>query len=1269
MSHFKHKFTSLCIAVALGTAASFSDAGESENINQLLNQGHYWYEQGRPDFTEEAWRKVLLVDPGNTEALAGLREIEKTNLDQLDRDTLKHARSLAQQKDYPQAIELYRAAFKAYGGQPPTAYLAAEYYQTLAATEQGWPTAHAKMSQLVRTYPSNKKFRLALAIIKSQNESTRVDAIKSLQKLRRDADVGSEATRAWKDALLWLGGTGGDWKLAHAGLQQLVNENPGNKEYQFALARLKTYRKHARAEGIRMLQTLSASPALASQANKAWRDALLWMSPKKSDLPLYRDWLVQHPDDDEIRAKMKQRGQAKATVSNSPIVRGYHLLETDHPDQAEREFQRILDRSPNNASALAGLGTIEMRKENFHGALRLFRQAIQSSPRRRNELQDQINESEFWAAFLDAKWARKHGKLEEARRFIEQAEALKPDHFDTWLLHAQIEDQLGDKNLARQYYRKVLDVDPGNTAARDGVIAMLIGMDNHEEAEELITKFGLPDTEYRRIYNQSEADRLHAEGRRNPDPKQATRLLSKAMNLQPDDAWVRLDLARLYRAQGLKEEAVGLFDELIGDNPGNTDAYHAKALFFADNNEPYEALLTLEGIPKEQRTAAQSALYRELYRHIWVRQQRLEAEELIKIKDFNSVRDIAKGIQVVEHYDPEFMLTRAELLADLGETRQAMQLAEKAYALGNNKETGFQIHYATVLLKTRQHTALRALLANLQQTRKLSFRQQDDVDRLRLGLSLQTAEELKSQGRYAEARQALSPIMEKYGEQTDVKLALAALYPGDHKKALKLYREIISDDPTNKAAYAGAAGSYMAQRQFSQAEEVVNKGLERTLDAPQLLALRGGLKIMKGARNSGAQDLHQALTSSGDDSLPGESWRTEARQKLRRLNNEKIDTRLAAGSLRSRRGDNGLDRFAEASIPLEIRHHRDYETSTGLQLQGVAIDAGDMHGDTIDISRLGSAGINPGGFNSEIYNVEDSGVAIAGFYRKRHFTALVGTSPVGFAVNNILGGLHWRFKSYGREFSGDLSRTSVKDSVLSYAGTKDPQTGKNWGGVTRSGLTLNYDQGPGSWGFYGKAGYYKLKGDGVFDNQEAQVKGGLYWKLVDNDDQSLKIGISGHWHSFENNLSYFTLGHGGYFSPQQYVSVTLPIDYESSFGNIHYRFGVDLGIQDFHNDGALAFPDDPALQAQLEVIQQTTVPGLTTAYPEEDINEFAYNIRGEVEYNFSRKLSGGGWFNAGNSENFQELKGGIYLRFYQLPRTEQHPLFLDGEGDPKIERW
>ncbi len=170
----------------------------------------------------------------------------------------------------------------------------------------------------------------------------------------------------------------------------------------------------------------------------------------------------------------------------------------------------------------------------------------------------------------------------------------------------------------------------------------------------------------------------------------------------------------------------------------------------------------------------------------------------------------------------------------------------------------------------------------------------------------------------------------------------------------------------------------------------------------------------------------------------------------------------------------------------------------------------------------------------------DAGLGVGVAYQARNWQADIGSTPLGFGKTDFNAGVSLR-QPLGEEFSLNLglSRRPVRDSLLSFAGARDKRSGVAWGGVSASGGRGGLTWDDGNIGVYGYGALHRLTGSYVVSNTKAELGGGVYQHFVRDADRSLTGGVSLTAIKYDKNLRYFTFGHGGYFSPQEFVAVAL----------------------------------------------------------------------------------------------------------------------------------
>ncbi len=205
-------------------------------------------------------------------------------------------------------------------------------------------------------------------------------------------------------------------------------------------------------------------------------------------------------------------------------------------------------------------------------------------------------------------------------------------------------------------------------------------------------------------------------------------------------------------------------------------------------------------------------------------------------------------------------------------------------------------------------------------------------------------------------------------------------------------------------------------------------------------------------------------------------------------------------------------------------------------------------------------------------DIKADGVALGVGYGHRSWQLDLGVTPVNFARLTIVGGLSWKRAFRNVDLTLEASRRAVEESVLSFAGVSDPGTGRVWGGVVKQGgaVTLRHDDRNSK--SYAVLDYKYLTGMNVEPNHSLAAHLGLRWELQRAKSTRLETGIAVSAMAFERNLSEFTYGHGGYFSPQRFVHFGLPIDWRGSYQAMAWQLTLEPGVTWFQMDEAPYYP-------------------------------------------------------------------------------------------------
>lgn len=805
----------LTAAGLLCASAALQAQAQDDGRAALAEQGAYWQNMGRIDLAEENWRKLLRLDPNAADALYGMAQVELTR-----------GRAEAAQP----WIDRLRAA------HPRDA--------RLARLQAGGPA----MSDLQRARAAAQAGRVAEAL-----------------QLYRTV-IGNQAPppNLAREYYELLAGSPQGWEDGRRGLQELLRQQPDNAELKLAVARAQTYRESARRDGIRTLSELAAAGgSAAGPARASWRQALIWLDARERDIPLYEAFLASGPDE-AVAARLqaiRTPAVAEGTLASpaaQPVAEGFRAIDRGDLAGAEQRFQDALRRQPGYAEAQGGLGIVRLRQDRFAEAQQLLEQASRGGG---NRFAAALRSATYWNLMRQGDAARERNDLANARALYERA--VHVDEREPTGLNALADLQAADGNYteAERHYRRVLEAKADDAQALRGLIVVYTQTGRADEAQQLMARLtpeqlreagGLRNLRATQARSQARA-RLEA-----GDIAGSQRLLEDAMLQNPDDPWLRLDLAQIYRRAGQLPQARSVMDGLLMSQPNMPDVLFASALLAADAGDGAAGLEYLERIPAASRTREM----RDLQRRLYVQTQSQRALALARQGQAAAARAVLAAAESALGRDmsADIWGPLAEAYAEVGDGPRALAMSRQLLARSPNPAIGDRLLYASVLVKTRQDVELAALLRQLQAT-PMTSAQRAQFDGLRTGYLLRQADVLRESGNLEAAFNMLSPLLAAQPEDPGALGALARLYSSarDEAQALALYQRILQRNPTDLDTLLAAAASASAARAHGDAQSYVMAALKQAPDQSRVLAAAGRVFRNAGDNRQAEQYLQAAL--------------------------------------------------------------------------------------------------------------------------------------------------------------------------------------------------------------------------------------------------------------------------------------------------------------------------------------------------------------------------------------------------------------------------
>jgi tetratricopeptide (TPR) repeat protein len=891
----------LLLALQVGTAQKRPAASSPDETRRvLIEKAHALEARGRPDMAIQSWQQILLSDPNNAEALAGLArdykligsgdqsnsalerlrrinpndpnlgKIASLNSNRAQSDRLRQAGELARQGKPEEAMRIYRDL---YGDRPPDGDIALAYYQTLYGTASG------------------------------------------------------------KEAAI-------------AAMRALAQRNPGDTRFSVELGTMLTYSAKTRAEGIHILE---AHPK-DSNAQAALRQALIWDAANPSSAAELRQYLKDHPQDTELAGHLKE-DETKLAQMNSGIARtpqereAFAALNAHKLEDAQARFNAILEQEPKNGRAAAGLGFLRMQQSNFGGAISYLTQAEQNGYKDR-AVEDALATSRFWYTMGEASQAFDENQFAVATAKYKAALAMRPRSLEALNGLAGLYVKQAQYTAAAGVYDELLKVQPGSAVAWRGLFLAYARDGQNRKALDLTGRFPAPvraslarDPEYLRTL----ATIYHAENR----PADAQHALSQALSLPyPDNgtnlkADTRLQYAGVLMEAKRFEQAAEMYTQILNEDAGSLPAWMGLVSAHHELAQDNQAIADVEKMPPATYDAALAdpgflsmlgAIYQqanqfEIAQGLLERSAKLQMEaggqpaiplqlQLASIylqrnntaqayaiykqvllahpdrvdawkgliaslqatnRNTEAIDEIAlipAAVRKELEADIEFVQGEASLYAATGDIAHATEYMNRVLVhyrdLKSQPPSNIDVQNAWLLFNTGNDRALYPALMRLGGRQDLTVTQREAVQSIWANWSVRRAGTAMDNGNVQRAVDILDAAAQAFPDNLTVRKAVAGGYikVGRSKESLALFKTIPMQD-ASAGDFQGAIGAALSANDKAQAEIWLRQALDRFPRNPAVLSLAARFEQARGD-NQRAVDYWKASIAAMPQASPAD---------------------------------------------------------------------------------------------------------------------------------------------------------------------------------------------------------------------------------------------------------------------------------------------------------------------------------------------------------------------------------------------------------------
>ena len=1192
---------------------------------------------------------------------------------------LDKARLLFESREYDKALEQYQLVL---GARDPVGDIGLEYYRVVAELPSGWKQARSGLERLARQAPNDAQIEMNLAFLLARGEEprqeTRVEGIERLARVALVPSVSGYATESWKMALTWLGVTKPDHlalfdtylklhpddaevrdlrAIAVKKLQAIAKSlEPGQlnpliagglkalslgellqAESQFQ-SRLKTHAKDPDALGglglVRMQQnrwdeSLALLTQAAQQKNGSnWSKSLL---TARYQVLIEQGTTAQREGDNlQARSLLQQAIRLDPKQNGAVLALAALQFEAGEIDTAEKTYRQVLAKNNAEVDALRGLANLLAAGDKIDEARKLIDRLTPEQvggPAEMSRLRATV-------ASGVAKAALRRGDVVLAQATLEKA--LAQDRDNPWIRWelAQLYTQQGRNSEARGLIDGLLASQPNNPVALFASASFAANR-------------GQWRTALARLDQITPADRT---------ADMAT--LQKRSWLQHQAA-LAVSLAR----QGRKAEAQALLEQAEPLTGGNRDLLGVLAEAYVDAGAPNRGLSLLRQVMarSSQPAAADSLLYASLLLKTQqdvecrgvlqeLANKTLTASERKRLEDltfFHTLRqvdllrergELAEGRTLLAPMlaqRPEDPLVNAVLVrmtAAAGDKRRALELARQ---LVTKHPENLEIQLSSAQLATQFKDVE---LANSALNTALALAP-DDAEVLAAAARLYRAQGKSAQAatlfeRAIALQNAPAPGHDAILAAANSVEANPADLLNDSQATLSLRAASLQSTPTRPLEYwrqelAQGKSGLVQVANTAPTSSTASTGSTATTAASKREVESGAVTAATAANLAAAKRADDLLAAAPP---PGPNMYKEL-DEIRQARSPELQ---AAAYSRQRNGAAGSSQLQQTTVPVELRFPVG-EGKVGLQLTAVTLNAG-----TASAAAVGSATADMPATQTA------KGVGAAVSYSREGLTVDAGMTPAGFIFKDVTAGIkvNGALKDDGSlAYRVNLSRRPVTDSLLSFAGARDAASGKTWGGVMASGARLDLTQALNGYGVTGTAAWHNLSGHDVASNGRSELGLGTYFNLLSKADKQISTGLNFSSLAYQKNLGDFGYGQGGYFSPQRYHSLTVPLNWSQRSGAVNFLLQGSLGYQQFSQD-----------------IAGTALTGASS----QSSSGLAYRVATSAQFQLAPQWLLDANLESDNSASgsFRQWGAGLNLRYSFHPSSQAQPLLFNPSVAP-----
>lgn len=1077
-------------------------------------------------------------------------------------------------------------------------------------------------------------------------------------------------------------------------LAALTNRFPGNIKYQIEHLKYQlTFSKDIEKLSSKF-EVLLTNNVWKDEAQRLWQSLLEKTTVNQQTLKVFQSYLSYFPTDNFVRLpyeqalkKLKEQERLVKLPEYKDKLKALALLKSNgNLSEIKSHLAVAMKKFPKDTILLSASARVSLREGRHQQAILDLNQCINLVGDNIAQCRSLLKTARYWDKIAKIKKLYQLDQLTRGKRLVNSLYDYSDEGVAHLLLDAEYYLLKEQYVQALSRYNKAIVIEPGNLSAWQGLFELKSKILDgnqfiywYESLSVTAQQFLIPNiTAFKVELLRQQATQLIAV----EDYINAQGKLSKALVLVPDDVWLKYDLGKAYLATSDKKK----FQQLYRDTPETVEGKYAYALLLASQDYYQQASDLIRSTSVLKRSESMQLSLQRFDFEVALKQMNNETNSEKKLS-------LLKSMWSLHQADNEQLYSLVLGFARYGYYSDAISSLQYLLKIAPKNSIDYQVTLMSLYQKDKQFEEVERLLVQLMVSPSLTVKQQINVTQVALDQLIKyehsrlddywLKDKIRSLKAYSstqmgvlEASAKLAGYMENQEQQWQDYRALVDYFPEvqNYKQqflSLTLALGSESIEPQYKPYVRQQIYAYITDYPFDPVGyEMAYNFLTDSDDNPDglhylLLAFQSTLLEQKalvlGVETRGYQteiELQSALAPNDELSAlviainQGQVIETLDRSveqwSVNRLRRQVLEDSVKKNANIELAYSNSIDsgtpgaselKLEVLSLALNVPFEKRWlgQGIWYLRFEPTITNTGMLDvSQSSDYGSLRLCGIDCSAVNSV---EKDTGYAIAFGLDMPRWRADIGTIPLGFTHQDIVGGIEvdGDFGDFGWTVSA--TKRPQTSSLLSYAGRQDPYSGLIWGAakIFNFGGSLSYDLGEG-FGAWSVIDYALITGEHIKSNRRNRLMAGAYYALMDEEWLTVDVGINLFFWQFEYDLSHYTLGQGGYYSPQSYQAISFPVSLYGRNDQWSYKFDLSLSVSQSQTDDGDYFPLHDQYQNELAKISNDYFIG-------DKGSGIGFYAKAAVEYKLSSHWLLGGKITLQQSDFYSPNSFMLYVRY------------------------